>query len=53
MLPYLKSVVNEANKKRTKLRDFTLWSVSLAFEAILEGGGGRLLDTGRLLEGGV
>ena len=47
----MKSIVNEASRKLTELRDFTPWGVSLAFEAIL--GRGRLLDTGRLLEGGA
>ena len=31
----MKSIVNEASKKLTELRDFTPWNVSLTFEAIL------------------
>ncbi len=51
MLALLASLLSESSKK-TILRDFTLWSISLVFEMNL--GGGRLLDTGRLLEeGGV
>ena len=58
----MKSIVNKASKKLTKLCGFKSWSVSLAFEAIVGGGasighgtfirGGRLLDTGRLFESG-
>ena len=58
----MKSIVNEASKKLTKLRDLTPWSVSLAFEAILGRGasirhgafirGGRLIQTLHL-KGGV
>ena len=58
----MKSIVNEASRKLTKLRDFTSWSVPLAFEAILRGGAsirhgafirrGRLIQT-LLLKGGV
>ena len=64
----MKSIVNEASEKLTKLRDFTSSSVSLAFEAIPGGGtsirhkafirGGRLIQTlhlkggGRLFESG-
>ena len=41
---YLKYILNKVSKKLTKLRDFTLLSLSLAFVTI--DGGGRLLETG-------
>jgi len=48
------SIANQAIKKLNKMHDFTLWNVSLFFEAaFFFWGGGRLLDTGRLLEGSV
>ncbi len=34
----LSSLMPESSKKLNKLRDFTLWSVSLVFEAIVGGG---------------
>ena len=46
----MKSIVNEASKKLTKLCDFTSLSVSLAFEAIL--GGGASLRHGVFFRGG-
>ena len=46
----MKSIVNEASKKLTKLLDFTSWSVSLAFEAIL--GGGASIRHGAFIRGG-
>ena len=46
--------MNEARKKLNEFRDFTLWNVSLAFEAILEGGrgGGRSIRHGAFIRGG-
>ena len=46
----MKSIVNEASKKLTKLRDFTSSSVSLAFEAIF--GGGASIRHGAFIRGG-
>ena len=44
----LKSIVNEASTKLTKLRDFTPSSVSLAWR----GGGGAYIKPGAFLKGG-
>ena len=56
-----KIILKETSKKLTKLRDFTLWSVTLAFTEIIRGAsirhgeftrGGRLIQNSHL-EGGV
>ena len=50
-LASLMSIANQASKKLNKLRDFTMWSVSLFFnEAILGVGGGSSIRGERLLQ---
>ena len=46
----MKSIVNKASKKLTELRDFTPWSVFLAFESIL--GRGAAIRHGVFIRGG-
>ena len=47
----MKSILNEESAELTKLREFTLWSVSLAFKVIV--GGGASIRHGAFIRGGL